>query len=139
MSKPVRLQISVVVIISALVYMMLQGAHNFSSYFVTVRAYCANPQKFQHREVRVQGSLLAQSVHYNAGDGVLSFTLISGSQRLRVQYRGAMPDERFHAASAIVKGEMGAHGVFDADKLEIQCPDHYGPAREDIYDRAHGR
>ncbi len=127
MSKIVRFQVSLVVIIAALVYMMVQGVHNFSSYFVTVQAYRAHLSQFKSQEVRVQGSLLARSVRYDPETGALRFTLTSGSQHLRVLYRGVIPNERFRDANAIVKGRIGASGVFDAQKLEIQCPDHYGP------------
>lgn len=130
MTRKMRLQVGILLIVTALAYMVLQGAHNFSSYFVTVRAYVANAPKFRHEVVRVQGTLVARSVRYNDARGSLHFELSSGSAHLPVVYRGAMPNERFRNASAIVKGRMGAHGVFQAQKLEIQCPDHYTPARE---------
>ncbi|PSR24076.1 MAG: cytochrome C biogenesis protein CcmE [Sulfobacillus acidophilus] len=128
MPKITRLQLSVVVIVAVLVYMMIQGVHNFSSYFVTVRTYRAHLGQLRTQNVRVEGTVLARSVRYNPEDGSLRFTLTSGSEQLNVLYRGMMPDERFRDAHAIVKGKMGANGFFYAQKLEIQCPDHYAPS-----------
>lgn len=127
-SKKIRLQIGALVILSALAYMVLQGAHNFSSYFVTVQAYRANIAKFGRETVRVQGTLLSKSVHYNPTSATLRFTMTSGHSTLPVIYQGAMPNEQFKDASAIAKGHM-VDGVFRAEKLEIQCPDHYAPAK----------
>ncbi len=129
MSKKLRLQIGALAIVSALVYMVLQGAHNFSSYFVTVKTFQANPAKYGHQTVRVQGTLLSRTAHYNAARATLKFTMVSGRAALRVVYHGPMPNERFQDASAIAKGHLGPHGVFDANKLEIQCPDHYAPSK----------
>ena len=127
-SKNIRLHIGITVIVASLAYMVLQGANNFTSYFVTVRTYVGNIAKFRHDLVRVQGTLTARSVRYDPDSGSLRFDLTSGSVRLPVVYHGAIPNERFKNASAIVKGRMGANGVFQAEKLEIQCPDHYAPA-----------
>lgn len=128
-SRKIRFQIGAMVIMASLTYMLLQGADNFSSYFVTVQSFRANLAKFGHRTIRVQGALAAQSVHYQARTGTLLFTLHQGSSTMAVRYQGAMPNERFRNAGAIVKGHLGRNGVFEADKLEIQCPNHYGPSK----------
>lgn len=120
-----RLQIGAVVIVAAFIYLAFQGAHNFSSYFVTVQSYRRQIAVLAHKRVRVQGTLLSKSVHYDAAHSSLSFTLMSHGQTLPVVYQGAMPNERFRNAGAIVEGEMGPHGVFQATKLMIQCPNHY--------------
>lgn len=124
-----RLQVGALAIVAALVYMVLQGAHNFSSYFVTVQAYQANLARFRHQVIRVQGTMLARSVHYDAAQATLRFTLASGGDQLPVVYRGPMPNEHFRQAQAIVKGRLGTDGTFMAQKLEVQCPDHYAPAK----------
>nr|WP_275107345.1 cytochrome c maturation protein CcmE [Sulfobacillus harzensis] len=123
------MQIGAMFVVGALAYMVLQGAHNFSSYFVTVKTYRAESAKFGQQTVRVQGTLLSKTVHYNPHTATLRFSLVSGGATLPVLYRGAMPNEQFHNAGAIAKGHMGRDGVFDATKLEIQCPDHYAPAK----------
>lgn len=128
MSKKLRLQLGALVILAALAYLGLQGAHNFSSYFVSVNTFRAEQAQLAHQTVRVQGTLLSQSVHYDAADATLQFTMASHGATLPVRYRGAVPNEQFHDAQAIVVGQMGPGGVFEAQKLMIQCPDHYGPA-----------
>lgn len=128
MSKKLRLQLGAFVILSALVYVALQGAHNFSTYFVTVKQYRTEMARLSHQTVRVQGTLLDKSVRYDAAQATLFFTITSAGSKLPVVYRGAMPNERFSNASAIVKGRMDSRGVFRAQKLEVQCPNHYAPA-----------
>lgn len=129
LSKRLRIQVGALIILSAIVYMMLQGAHNFRSYFLTVQTFQSHLGKYRHQVVRVQGTLLAQSVRYSEGSATLRFTLESGHAKLPVVYHGMMPNERYGNASAIVKGQLAKDNVFRATKLEIQCPDHYTPAR----------
>lgn len=122
-----RTRFSVVAILLALGYMVTQGIKNFSNYFVTVGALDRQPQAYFHRTVRVQGTLLADTVHYDAARGLLTFVLASGQARIHVQYQGPPPDERFLNQGAIVRGHLQSVHVFLANKLEIQCPNHYAP------------
>jgi len=124
MTRKVRLQIGSVIILAALVYLGIMAAHNFSQYFVPVNQYEGQLTKFAHKTLRVQGKLLAQSVHYDATTETLTFVLASGGSRLHVRYVGALPSEQFANTSAIVEGTMGKNGIFQAEKLMIQCPDH---------------
>lgn len=125
MSKKLRLQIGAMMILAALVYLGMKGATNFSQYFVTVHQYQSHIAKYSGQAIRVQGEMMANSVHYNPSTQTLRFTLASGRNQLPVQYIGALPTEQFKNASAIVEGQLGQHGVFQATKLMIQCPDHY--------------
>jgi cytochrome c-type biogenesis protein CcmE len=128
MNKKLRIQIGGFAILAAFGYIVLQGAHNFSNYFLTVGQYRHDMTRFSHDAVRVQGTMQAQSVHYNRAKSLLTFTLVYNGQSLPIIYEGPLPNEQFRDANAIVKGRMGSHGVFDAQKLEIQCPDHYSAA-----------
>lgn len=126
MSKKIRIQLGAFFILAALVYMGLQGAHNFTSYFVNVKTFQQRVAMLEQHSVRVQGTLLSRSVHYDAAHDTLSFTLTAQGATLPVVYRGAMPNEQFKNARAIVEGHESG-GVFHATKLMIQCPNHYVP------------
>ena len=128
MTNKLRMQVGAFVIMGALAYLGFQGAHNFSNYFVTVSQYRHQMRRLAGMDVRVQGMLYAQSVHYDAATSTLRFRLVSNGESLPILYHGSMPNEQFKNASAIVKGQMGSNGVFVAQKLEIQCPNHYAPA-----------
>ena len=124
----VRLAVASVAVMVGIGYILMQTTQYFSTYFVTVREFRARPNAFGGRLVRVQGKLLGNSVHYNQAHDALTFSLTSGGIALPVQYRGALPNERFQNVNAIVKGRLTASGVFKADKLMIQCPNHYNSA-----------
>lgn len=126
-SKKLRIKIGAVLVLGALVYLGLQATKSFSQYFVPVAQYQNQLARFKGQIIRVQGRLLAQSVHYNPSTEVLTFLLASGGQTMRVRYVGALPTEEFKNAHAIVEGEMGKSGVFVAEKLMVQCPNHIVP------------
>jgi cytochrome c-type biogenesis protein CcmE len=128
MSDRVRFGVAVVALLVALVYFVAEGARNFSNYFVTVKQFQADPAKYRGQVLRVQGRLLASTVRYNPARSLLRFTIASGGSRLAVAYVGSVPNEQFRDASAIVKGKLAPNGVFQAQKLMIQCPDHYSAA-----------
>jgi cytochrome c-type biogenesis protein CcmE len=125
LSKKLRLQLGSLVILGALVYLGLQGAHSFSQYFIPVSQFDQQMSRFSGQVVQVQGRLVADSIRYDAAKQTLMFTLASGRYQLPVKYVGPVPTEQYVDASAIVEGELGPHGVFQARKLMIQCPDHY--------------
>jgi cytochrome c-type biogenesis protein CcmE len=124
LSKKLRIKIGAVMILAALVYLGLQATKSYSQYFVPVSQYEAHLARFQGQIIRVQGKLLARSVHYNPSTEVLTFLLASGGRTMAVRYVGALPTEEFKDAHAIVEGQMGKGGVFNAEKLMVQCPNH---------------
>jgi cytochrome c-type biogenesis protein CcmE len=125
MSKKLRLQLGTLVILAALAYLGLQGAHSFSQYFVPVSQFDRQSSRFAGQVIQVQGKLLANTVQYHAATDTMDFVLASGRYRLPVKYVGPVPTEQYQNADAIVKGELGSHGVFVAQEIMIQCPDHY--------------
>ncbi|OLZ10724.1 cytochrome c maturation protein CcmE [Sulfobacillus thermosulfidooxidans] len=127
-SKKRKLQVGSAVIALSLGYLLVQGAHNFSNYFLTVKQYEDHIRRFSEQTVRVQGTLQSTSVSYNPKTSTLRFDLVSNGAKLPILYQGPMPTEQFKNASAIVKGHMEPDGIFKAQKLEIQCPDHYSAA-----------
>ncbi|MCL8207671.1 MAG: cytochrome c maturation protein CcmE [Actinomycetia bacterium] len=128
MSKKVRLQLGAAMILVALVYLGIQGARNFSQYFVPVNQFRAQEARYAGQVVRVQGRLLASTVRYDARSETMTFVLSKGGNRLPVKYVGPVPSEQYRDADAIVEGRLGPNGVFDAQKLMIQCPNHYQAA-----------
>lgn len=127
MSKKVRMQLGALIILAALGYIVLHGSKNFSQYFVSVNQYRAHYQQFAGKVLRVNGTMESSTVHYNPQTSTLRFTLSSNSTTLPVVYQGAMPNEQFRNADAIVEGKM-ENGVFHASKLMVKCPNHYSPA-----------
>lgn len=119
-------------VLAALIYIVLQGS-NLSNYFVPVNQYRHNYSKYANEVVRVQGTLLSSSVKFNATHSSLRFTLESKGVSMPILYRGPMPNEQFKNASAIVEGRL-VHGIFDAKKLMVQCPDHYVAAKTSAND-----
>lgn len=128
MSKKTRLQVGALVIVAALAFIVLQGSHNFTQYFVSVRQYRTHYAQYAGQVLRVEGTMLSRSVHYDAATSTLHFMLTSQGQSLPVEYQGPMPSEQFQNADAIVEGKLNAQGVFVAQKLMVKCPDHYTPA-----------
>lgn len=122
-----KLYVGSSVIAISLTYLLTQGAHNFSHYFLTVRQYKAQIRRIADQTVRVQGTLESNSVTYDPQTSTLRFNLVSDGIKLPTLYRGSMPSEQFKNAQAIVKGHMDGD-VFKAQKLEIQCPNHYSAA-----------
>ncbi|CAB1128989.1 Cytochrome C biogenesis protein CcmE [Candidatus Hydrogenisulfobacillus filiaventi] len=128
MSKQLRLYAGTAAVVAAILYLGWMGARNFSNYFMPVNQYRAEYARYAGKVVRVQGRLLGSSVRFNPRQGTLRFTLLAHGASLPVLYTGPVPNEKFKNTDAIVEGRMDAQGVFVADKLAIQCPDHYQAA-----------
>lgn len=127
MSKRVRFYAGGGLIVMALVYLMFNGIRNFASYYMTVAQFTANESVMVNKPARVSGMLVASSVSYNAGTGMLHFDIRDGQHVLPVEFHGVQPDSMTKGAHAIVDGSLLAKGVFKANKVMVQCPSHYAP------------
>jgi cytochrome c-type biogenesis protein CcmE len=80
------------------------------------------------RGVRVGGTVVANSISYDASQVLLEFVLVDAGDTLSVVYKGARPDMLRDGAQALVEGKYGPSGTFEATKLLLKCPSKYEAA-----------
>ncbi len=142
-----------VIIAAALLYLLISSTVSGSQYFLTVEELQAQKAEFVGKNVRMSGSVLGDTIQYDAKTLNLTFDVAQipgdhrviqqmggmakvledaaanpNAPRMTIHYTGAKPDLLQPAAQAIVSGSLDANGVFQATELLLKCPSKYESA-----------
>lgn len=79
----------------------------------------------QGEHVRLSGQVVDGTIEADAATGTVAFSVSDGTSTVPILYEGPMPDTLRDEGEAVVEGEMGADGVFHADKLFAKCPSKF--------------
>jgi len=110
----------VVIVIAYLIFSSMQGAT--APYLTISEARAASDSQ---RLVRVTGTVVGDTINWDAASIVLRFDLADETGQLPVVYNGLRPDMLLDGASATVEGKMGADGAFQAGQVILKCPSKY--------------
>jgi cytochrome c-type biogenesis protein CcmE len=157
-SRPVSLGrlkflIGGLLIVAAIGYLIFSATSANSQYFLTVEELQSRGQALAGKNVRVSGAVIGNTIQYDPqsltlmfsvaqvpGDNsvidaqgglaaVLHAAVIDPSKpRLKVVYHGPRPDLLKDEAQAIMTGQLGFDGVFQANELLLKCPTKYQEA-----------
>jgi cytochrome c-type biogenesis protein CcmE len=123
-----RFLIAAAVIVAVLVYLILSSTQGSAVYALTIGELKGRGSAIYGRGVRVGGTVVANSITYDASQVLLEFVLVEGGDTLPVTYKGARPDMFRDGAEALVEGKYGPSGTFEATKLLLKCPSKYEAA-----------
>jgi len=140
-------------ILTAVAYLIFSSTRAAGQYFLTVQELQSQASRLQGRTVRVSGAVVGDTIHYDAQDLRLTFTIANvpgdmnevdregglaavlhaaalnpQAPRLPVLYVGPEPDLLRPEAQAILTGHLAGDGLFHADELLLQCPTRYQEA-----------
>lgn len=140
-------------IIAAVVYLIYSSTQASAQYFMTVEELNAQGASAQGRDLRLSGAVIGDSIQYDPQTLNLTFTIASipgdnneiealgglakvladavadpNRQRITVVYNGPKPDLLRDEAQAIITGQLGADGIFQAEELLLKCPTKYEEA-----------
>ena len=148
--KNTKLIIGVVIIITAVVYLIASSTLSQSQYFLTVEELQSNQAEYVGKNVRMSGVVLGESIRYDPQTLELTFQVaqIPGDHRvieqmggmsvvlaqaahdptlpkMTIHYVGPRPDLLKDEAQAIITGSLDENGVFQASELLLKCPSKY--------------
>lgn len=123
----VKLIIAVVVLTLAIGYLVFSSVKSSSAYYMTIGELKAGWTSLEDKKVRIVGTLVGDSVEWNARQLQLDFDITDDSGQLPVRYKGARPDMFQDGAETIVEGKY-ADGTFQATNLLLKCPSKYEEA-----------
>ena len=137
-------------ILSAIIYLIASTTLSTSKYYYTVDELVIEQTAAIGENVRISGVVIGDSIHYDADDLKLDFTVAHvpgdtdeivakgglarvlheaianpNQSRLRVSYQGPMPDLLRDEAQAIMDGHLNEDNIFVADTLLLKCPTKY--------------
>ncbi len=123
-----RFFVLVLVVVTAIAYLIVLGIQNASMYHLTVGELMARGDDAYAEEVRVGGKVVPGSVEQDPGMRVLRFEITDDvGNTLPVLYRGVVPDAFKPDADVVVDGTLSPSGDFEATGLLAKCPSKYVP------------
>ncbi len=113
------------VIVGALVWLGFVGFQESKAYYITVEEFSAMQGELQGKTVKVAGDVVAGSI--DRSQSPMQFVISSRGQTLRVKYIGkdVIPDTFKDESKAVVEGNLGQDGVFQARRIEAKCASKY--------------
>lgn len=118
------------VIAGALGFLILGGFREAVMYFVTPSELKAKGAGVSGA-FRLGGMVQRGSVKWDAQAVMLSFEVTDGKASVPVRHRGAPPDLFGEGRGAVVEGQYGGDGVFQAQQILAKHSEEYHPPAQD--------
>ena len=137
----------------AVVFIVISATQATADFFMTVEELLNAETDLTGENLRVSGAVLGESIDYDAGNGMLHFTVAHipaeddviekqggleavlhqavinpDSSLLDVVYAGPPPDMLKDEAQAIMTGTLQEDGTFLVEELLLKCPSKYQEA-----------
>ncbi len=121
-----RLKIFIVIglVTLAVGYLVFSSVRTSSAYYMTVAELKAAGPSVEDKKVRVAGTVVGDSIVWDARALSLNFELADSGGSVPVSYKGARPDMFQDGAEAVVEGRYSQQ-KFQASNLLLKCPSKY--------------
>jgi len=114
------------IIVLTVGYLIVSSIGGSTAYYLTVEEVKA--QGPSERTVRVAGTVVGETIEWNAQELMLKFNIADDSGSLAVTYNGPRPDMLRDGAEAVVEGKYTEGDSFEASNLLLKCPSKYEEA-----------
>jgi cytochrome c-type biogenesis protein CcmE len=137
-------------IVAAVVYLIVTSTGSTAHYFLTIEEVRAMGQEGRDRRLTISGAVLGDTIAYDPSEPRVTFTIVQvpgdpreveragglakvlrdavndpDAPQMEVVYRDVKPDLLKHESQAIVRGQLGEDGRFQADEVLLKCPTRY--------------
>ena len=130
--KRTKTVISVVVIGSAVVYLLYLSASSSLVYYYSVDEFLAGAaDRTDAQTVRLAGRVRRAGIRQNTERLELEFELAGRTGIITVKYTGRIPDNFEDGREVLVEGNINEDGIFTADRIMTRCESKYSSRLED--------
>jgi len=119
------------VILASIGYLVWTGTQQALVYFYTPSEIQAREVGRTGRRIRLGGLVVEGSLTHAPDTLTYTFQLTDGGARVPVRFTGIPPDLFKEGTGAIVEGQIGADGVFNADLIMAKHNEEYRPPSGD--------
>lgn len=111
------------IILAVVGYLVYSGIRDLGVYYFTVSEL--KEKKLYNQGVRVGGKIAPGTVIYDAANLKLNFEITDGQEKIKVYYKGIVPDAFKEDNEVLVEGKYLPDGNFTAVTLLAKCPSKY--------------
>lgn len=135
LSKNSKIILAGIVIFIAILSILLMSAPTLSSTELTIEELLQQEDQLQGKYVTTQGLLIEESIEWDPDKIELTFQIEDeNGKTLSVYHHGVIPDNFSDGIIVILKGFLQEDGIFNAEKIQTQCPSKYESEDRENYD-----
>ena len=124
-SKTIKFSASGMVLVSAIAYLAFAGMQDgWVQYHLAVDAFVKD-QQFHRQRVRLAGVVAEEGLVHGNGKLGAQFALTGGGEKVKVSYKGVVPDLFKAGCEVVVEGKLDGNQIFQADLLMTKCASKY--------------
>jgi cytochrome c-type biogenesis protein CcmE len=125
--KKKKFLIGGVIIVLAIAYLGYAGFRGSATYYYTVDEVLQKGSSVYGQKLRVNGTVLDNSVKNESSRLVLEFSIGEPGKNIPVVYHGTAPDTFRPDTDVVVEGKIDTAGVLQASSILTKCPSKYVP------------
>jgi cytochrome c-type biogenesis protein CcmE len=126
--KPVRVLLSVLLVVGAFSLLMFQTVSEGASYYKKVDEVMASPAQWYGKPMNLHGFVVPGSIEWKPSSLDYKFVVKNGDHQVRVTYQGLVPDTFKDESEVVLKGRLSADGFHvEKDGVVAKCPSRYEP------------
>ena len=114
-----------VIVLAVVIYLLVLIINESTSYYLKVSEFYDKIEEIDDRNVRVAGTIVADSMAWDADEVELKFTITEGGRDLPVIYHGAQPNGFKADSNLLVEGKYGSDSIFHASQIILRCSSKY--------------
>jgi cytochrome c-type biogenesis protein CcmE len=121
-----KLLLGGVIAAAALGFLLFFLFRSTTPYVMPVSQFMAEKSKYEGKTIRLEGSVVNDTIDWTSGDYTLKFFLQESGQRVLVFYDGQKPDkDKFIGGIKLMVGGKYRQGILIADSFSYECPSEY--------------
>ena len=123
-----KIKIIIISVVFALAfsYFAFMALTSATMYYYTVSELQTLDPSSNQDVIRVSGKLVPSSYNREVTSTISEFTITDGTNLLKTQHDGILPDLFFNKHSEIIiQGHKQNNGIFIAENLTVKCPSKY--------------
>ena len=150
MKGKTKLVVAGLLIVAAVAYLIVTSTGSTAHYFLTIEEVREMGKEARERRLTISGAVLGETIDYDSSQPRVTFTIAQvpgdpkeveragglakvlhdavnnpDAPRMEVVYDDVKPDLLQHESQAIVRGQLGQDGKFQADEVLLKCPTRY--------------
>jgi cytochrome c-type biogenesis protein CcmE len=122
--RALKLGIAGVILAGAVTYLAIAGMQKGWVYTLGVDQYVTDGTQHGKR-IRLCGTVMEEDLQVRQAQLLANFYIRGQDKKLRVVYKGVVPDLFKAGSEIVIEGKMDAEGVFQSDLLMTKCASKY--------------
>ena len=128
--KTVRVLLSTIIVVGALVLLLFSSATESAAYYKMVDEVMVSPEQWYGKPMQLHGHVVDGSMEWRKGTLDRRFKVKGAEHVVQASYSGVVPDTFKDGSEVVMKGRLGPNGFeVEPGGIMAKCPSRYEAAK----------